>query len=74
MDVLLWLAPAAIVTVAAMVWATRQGSRQETPADREEAVRRLGAALQTDFKPEYHALEAPARNQSGAVTIRRHAS
>jgi hypothetical protein len=45
MEILLWLVPPVIVTVLAMAWVGWVGREGRGQVDREEAVRRLGAAL-----------------------------
>ena len=50
MEILLWLVPAAVVTIVAMLgvaWWGREG-RSSGTIDRDEATRRLGAALSRD--------------------------
>ncbi|WP_141014003.1 hypothetical protein [Nocardioides sambongensis] len=49
MEILLWLAPAGIVTVVTMLWVAwwgRERRDERRPADRDAAARRLGAALE----------------------------
>ncbi|WP_300404399.1 hypothetical protein [Nocardioides sp.] len=43
--VVLWLLPPVAVTLVAMVWVTWLGRESRGEVDRDEAVRRLGAAL-----------------------------
>ena len=45
MEILLWLAPPAVVTLVAMVWVSWLGRAGRGEVDREEAVRRLGEAM-----------------------------
>ena len=45
MEILLWLVPPVLVTVVAMAWVGWVGREGRGEVDREEAVRRLGAAL-----------------------------
>lgn len=71
MEILLWLAPAAVATLVAMVavgWFGREG---RTEVDREEAARRLGRALERSAqrRPGYAAPRPPAEHASG-VAIR----
>jgi hypothetical protein len=44
-EILLWLAPAAVVTLVAMVWVAWRGRERRVEVDRDDAVRRLGEAL-----------------------------
>jgi hypothetical protein len=74
MEVLLWLAPAGVATVLAMLWAGWQGRRQERVLDRDEAVRRLGRALEqparTHDRPGAARAPRPV-DRSTAVAVRR---
>ena len=45
MEVLLWLAPAVVVTVLAMAWVSWVGRDGRGEVDRDVAVERLGKAL-----------------------------
>ena len=45
MEILLWLAPPAVVTLLAMGWVSWLGREGRGEVDREEAVRRLSAAM-----------------------------
>ena len=45
MEILLWLLPAVVVTVLAMVWVTWMGRDGRGEVDRDVAVERLGKAL-----------------------------
>ncbi|MBO0842424.1 MAG: hypothetical protein J2O46_04505 [Nocardioides sp.] len=49
MDILLWLVPAAVVTVLSMLWVAFV-SREGRTLDPDEAVRRLGAALERETR------------------------
>lgn len=44
-EILLWLVPPVVVTVVAMAWVGWLGREGRGEVDRDEAVRRLGAAL-----------------------------
>lgn len=72
MEILLWLAPAALVTLTAMVWVSWQ-ARDHRELDRDEAARRIGRALarQEGRAPGY---AAPRRTPDPAtgVKVRRH--
>ena len=69
MEILLWLVPPAVVTVLAMVWVSWVGREGRGEVDREEAVRRLGVALEKDAKP---VRRMPVvRERSNGVAVRR---
>ena len=71
-EILLWLVPAAVVTVATMLWVGWWGRESRGAVDRETAARRLGEALSKEPKrrPGYG---APRRTQetSTGVAVRR---
>jgi len=46
--VLLWLLPAAVVTLTAMVWVAWLGRETRGEVDREEALRKMARALEAD--------------------------
>ncbi|GAA4678903.1 hypothetical protein [Nocardioides nanhaiensis] len=74
MEVLLWLAPAAVVTAVAMAWAGWAGRQKRDVVDRDEAVRRLGAALERGRgTPGYAVPQERARTteRSTGVAVRR---
>ncbi|WP_205471109.1 hypothetical protein [Nocardioides sp. SYSU D00038] len=48
MEVLLWLVPPAVVTAVAAAWAGWAGRAARAEVDRDEALRRVGAALARD--------------------------
>ena len=48
MEILLWLVPPVVVTVLAMAWVGWAGREGRGEVDRDEAVRRLGTALDKD--------------------------
>lgn len=74
MEVLLWLVPAVAVTAAAMAWAGWAGRQRRESIDRDEAVRRLGAALERQSRSPGYAVPAePSRTteRSTGVAVRR---
>lgn len=74
MEVLLWLVPAAVVTAVAMAWAGWAGRQRREVVDRDEAVRRLGAALERGRRtPGYAVPQGRARTteRSTGVAVRR---
>lgn len=74
MEILFWLAPAVVVTLAAMVWVTWQG-RDPRAVDRETAARRIGEALarQEGTTAGYAAPRRTPDSASG-VKVRRYTS
>jgi hypothetical protein len=68
-QILLWLVPPVVVTLMAMAWVGWVG-RERGEVDREEALRRLGAALERPLR------SGPAklprrRDRSTGVAVRR---
>jgi len=69
-EILLWLVPPVAVTVVAMAWVGWVGREGRGEVDREEAARRLGAALERPQPPRPARL--PSRRQrSSGVAVRR---
>src|SRR4051812_40915231 len=50
-EILLWLVPPVVVTVVAMAWVGWVGREGRGQVDRDEAVRRLGVALEREQAP-----------------------
>jgi len=74
-EILLWLVPPAAVTVLAMLYVAWAGRDQRGEVDRDEAVRRLGKALdgrtrRSNRLPGY-AVERTPRERSTGVAVRR---
>jgi hypothetical protein len=69
-QILLWLVPPVLVTLVAMAWVGWVGREGRGEVDREEALRRLGAALD---RPRRHrsAESPPVRDRSTGVAVRR---
>jgi hypothetical protein len=67
-EILLWLVPPVLVTVVAMLWVGWVG-RDRRELDRDEAVRRMGAALEK--QPRVQAPAPRARERSTGVALRR---
>jgi hypothetical protein len=67
-EILLWLVPPVVVTVLAMVWAGWVG-RERREVDRDEAVRRMGVALDKDALT-VRGTPAP-RERSTGVAVRK---
>lgn len=70
MEILLWLVPAGVVTVLAMLWAGWQGRRGRRELDKDEGVRRLGQALARPA-PSYVPRVRRAPDRSSSVAVRR---
>jgi len=69
-EILLWLVPPVVVTVAAMAWVGWVGREGRGQVDREEGVRRLGAALERE-QPTRPARLPRRRERSSGVAVRR---
>jgi hypothetical protein len=69
-QVLLWLVPPVVVTLVAMAWVGWVGREGRGEVDREEALRRLGTALERPQKP--RPAERPQHTErSNGVAVRR---
>ena len=69
-EILLWLVPAAVVTVVAMVWVSWMGRDGRGEVDRDVAVERLGKALARDLPAGTRRTAAPARDRSTGIAVR----
>jgi hypothetical protein len=69
-EILLWLVPPVVVTLVAMAWVGWVGREGRGEVDREEAVRRLGAALEREQPPRTFRLPR-RRDRSTGVALRR---
>lgn len=70
MEILLWLVPPVVVTVVAMAWVGWVGREGRGEVDRDEAVRRLGVALEREQPPRPARLPR-RRERSTGVAVRR---
>lgn len=75
MEILLWLVPPAVVTVLAMLYVAWAGRDHRGEVDRDEAVKRLGKALDGRTRrsgrlPGY-AVDRSPRDRSTGVAVRR---
>ena len=70
MEILLWLAPAVVVTVLAMVWVSWAGRDGRGEVDRDVAVERLGKALARELPAGTRRTSAPARDRSTGIAVR----
>ena len=69
-EILLWLVPPVVVTLVAMAWVGWVGREGRGEVDRDEAVRRLGAALEREQPPRPARLPR-RRDRSTGVAVRR---
>jgi hypothetical protein len=69
-EILLWLVPPVVVTLAAMSWVGWVGREGRGEVDREERVRRLGAALEREQPPRPAGVPR-RRERSTGVALRR---
>ena len=67
MEILLWLVPPFVVTVLAMAWVGWVGREGRGEVDRDEAVRRLGAALDKDAARPCRRRSVPASRRATRV-------
>jgi hypothetical protein len=73
-EILLWLVPPVVVTVVAMAWVGWLGREGRGEVDREEAVRRMGAALEREPRPRdtrHQVDQHRERERSTGVAVRR---
>jgi hypothetical protein len=69
-QILLWLVPPVVVTLVAMAWVGWVGREGRGEVDRDEAVRRLGVALEREQPPRPARLPR-RRDSSTGVAVRR---
>jgi hypothetical protein len=69
-EILLWLVPAVVVTLAAMVWVSWVGRDGHGEIDRDVAVERLGKALAKELPAGTRRTSAPARDRSTGIAVR----
>lgn len=70
MEILLWLVPAVVVTVVAMVWVSWISRDGRGEVDRDVAVEKLGKALAKDLPAGTRRTAAPARDRSTGIAVR----
>lgn len=70
MEILLWLAPAVVVTVLAMAWVSWVGRDGRGEVDRDVAVERMGKALSRELPAGTRRTSAPARDRSTGIAVR----
>jgi hypothetical protein len=69
-EILLWLVPAAVVTVVAMLWVSWVSREGRGEVDRDVAVERLGKALAKELPAGTRRPSAPARDRSTGIAVR----
>lgn len=71
-EILLWLLPAALVTVIAMVWAGWMGRERRGEVDEAEALRRMGEALERSSVAVRKATPRERERSTGVAVRRTH--
>lgn len=71
MEILLWLVPAAVVTVMAMLWVSWLGRDGRGEVDRDVAVARLATALGRDHPGRRAPAPSRPRDRSTGLAVRR---
>jgi hypothetical protein len=69
-EILLWLAPAAVVTVVAMLWVGWVGRDGRGEVDRDVAAARLGRALAKDLPARARRTPPAVRDRSTGIAVR----
>ncbi len=70
MEILLWLVPAGVVTLLAMLWVSWLG-RERAEVDRDVAVARMGVALEREHPGRVRSLPVRERDRSTGIAVRR---
>ncbi len=70
MEILLWLAPAAVVTVVAMLWVSWVSRDGRGEVDRDVAAARLGKALAKELPARSRRTPPPVRDRSTGIAVR----
>lgn len=70
MEILLWLVPAAVATVLAMLWVSWVGRDGHGEVDREVAVERLGKALARELPAGAPRTPASSRERNTGIAVR----
>ncbi len=71
MEILLWLVPAAVVTLLAMLWVSWLGRDGRGEVDQEVAVARLATALGREHPGRRTVPPVPTRDRSTGIAVRR---
>jgi len=69
-EILLWLAPAGVVTALAMLWVSWLG-RERAEVDRDVAVARMGVALEREHPGRRRTVPVHERERSTGIAVRR---
>jgi hypothetical protein len=69
-EILLWLVPAAVVTVVAMAWVSWIGRDGRGEVDRDVAVERLGRALAKELPAGTRRTGPAVRDRSTGIAVR----
>lgn len=69
-EILLWLVPTVLVTLAAMVWVSWLGREGRGEIDRDVAVRRLAKAIEKDHRTKLPARPARTDDRSTGIAVR----
>ena len=70
MEILLWLVPAVLVTVVAMLWVAWLGRAGRGEVDRDVAVARLAKAMQRDHTGMSRQRPTVPRDRSTGIAVR----
>ncbi len=70
MEILLWLVPAAVTTVVAMLWVSWVGRDGRGEVDRDVAVERLGRALAKELPSQPRRTPVTARDRHTGIAVR----
>ena len=70
MEILLWLVPPVLVTLAAMAWVTWLGREGRGEVDRDVAVERLARALDKDHRSGRTGRPARVPDRSTGIAVR----
>ena len=70
MEILLWLVPAAVTTVLAMLWVSWVGRDGRGEVDRDVAVERLGRALAKELPAQGRRTPAATRERTTGIAVR----
>ena len=70
MEILLWLVPSVVATLAAMAWVSWTARDGRGEIDRDVAVERLGKALAKDLPAGTRRTTAPSRDRSTGIAVR----
>jgi hypothetical protein len=69
-EILLWLVPSVVVTLAAMLWVSWAGRDGRGEVDRDVAVERLGRALSKELRTGTRPTATRVRDRSTGIAVR----